>query len=115
MLLNPNQIRHHGHGYWDNPYDQDRPLGIELMEGTNIPMKYDGTKLSFESSAPTDVELNSLPHVELTSSLQWEPDKVELGINAVNIWKEPPKYIRTVASISSLHVAPVNEVKYQYM
>ena len=22
-LINPNQVRHHGIGYWDNPYDQD--------------------------------------------------------------------------------------------
>ena len=38
-----------------------------------------------------------------------------MGINAVEIRKEPPKYLRTVASISSSHVTPVNEVKYQYM
>ena len=116
MLLNPNQVRHHGHGYWDNPYDQDRPLGIELNEeGIWIPMKYNGTKLSFESSVPTDAELNSFPHIELTSSFQWEPGDVELGINAVETWKKPPKRLRTVAGISSSHASPVNEVKYQYI
>ena len=62
-LLNPNQIRHNSHGFWDNPYDTEHILSIELYnEGVSIPMKYRGTKLGFESAVPTMKELNTLPH-----------------------------------------------------
>ena len=29
-LINPNQIRHNGIGYWDNPYDSTHQLSIEV-------------------------------------------------------------------------------------
>ena len=55
-LINPNQIRHYGIGYWDNPYDEQRPLGIEVYDDLVIPMEFEGTKLQFNSYAPTDDE-----------------------------------------------------------
>ena len=55
-LINPNQVRHYGIEFWDNPFDKDKGLKIELDE-VLIRMKSEGTKVFFESSAPTDVEL----------------------------------------------------------
>ena len=79
-LINPNQVRHHGIGFWDNPYDQDRQLMIEINEhGLSIPMEYRGTKLVFQSSLPTEYELNELQHIELTSNQPWNPSTVNLG------------------------------------
>ena len=78
-LLNPNQIRHHGVGYWDNPYDSMHPLAIEVHEHeVSIPLKYRGTKLSFQTSLPTKDELDNLPHVELKSEATWDPGNVVL-------------------------------------
>ena len=79
-LINPNQVRHNGVGFWDNPYDQAHKLEIEIYEkNVSIPMQYYGTKLAFESTTPTEHELNVLPHVTLTSSIQWNPGEVVLG------------------------------------
>ena len=50
-------------------------------------MQYYGTKLAFESTTPTEEELNVLPHIVLTSSTQWNPGEVVLG----EIRSEPVK------------------------
>ena len=76
-LINPNQLRHSGVGFWDNPYDYNHKLGIEIYEnGINIPMVYQGTKLVFKTSVPTEQELNTLPHITLTSEQPWNPGDV---------------------------------------
>ena len=115
-LLNPNQIRHHGHGYRDNPYDMERKLGIEAYDGNielDIPMAYVGTKLSFTSTAPTNDELSKLPHVELTSSDQWDPGNVKLGINEIATLRVP-RCIQTISTVGKVQGFYINEVKYQY-
>mmetsp|Transcript_12720 Transcript_12720/g.18121 ORF Transcript_12720/g.18121 Transcript_12720/m.18121 type:complete len:140 (-) Transcript_12720:150-569(-) len=37
-LLNPNQIRHHGIGFWDNPYDMQHQLCIDVNYGPLKPL-----------------------------------------------------------------------------
>ena len=32
-LINPNQVRSYGIGFWDNPFDKERGLQIDLDEG----------------------------------------------------------------------------------
>ena len=79
-LINPNQVRHGGVGFWDNPYDYNHKLGMEVYENDmNIPMEYQGTKLVFKTSVPTEQELNTLPHITLTSEQPWNPSEVRLG------------------------------------
>ena len=78
-LINPNQIRHYGHDLWDNPYDKAHELEIDTTDGISIPMKYHGTKLSFNTTAPTEEEINVLKHIHLTSKRPWEPNLVSLG------------------------------------
>lgn len=113
-LLNPNQIRHNGHGFWDNPYDTGHVLSIEVYdEGISIPMKYRGTKLCFESAVPTTKELNTLPHIELTSSHQWNPGEVRLGINSIQSRIEN-RVVRLVSEVVSMQNVSVMEVAYQY-
>ena len=68
-LANPNQVRFNGVRFWDNPYDNMHELGIEVYDkDITIPMYFNGTKLIFESTVPTERELNVLPHLILTSS-----------------------------------------------
>ena len=78
-LLNPNQLRAHGIGVWDNPYDKMRPLEIETGLGANIPLSFKGTKLRFSSRVPTNRELETCPHIDMTSRREWNPDTVILG------------------------------------
>ena len=58
-LINPNQIRAYGIPLWYNTYDQSRngELSIELDEAVRVQMKTQGTKILFESRAPTKQEL----------------------------------------------------------
>ena len=78
-LINPNQIRHNGIDYWDNPYDRRHGLCINVDRGPKINLNLEGTKISFQSRVPTQKELDNCEYVELTSSLRWEPQEVKLG------------------------------------
>jgi hypothetical protein len=78
-LLNPNQVRHNGIDFWDNPYDKDKELSIQVDRGPTIPLEYVGTKLQFESRVPTRQELENCEHIEMTSDKLWEPGEVKLG------------------------------------
>ena len=70
-LLNPHQLRAHGHGVCDDPWDPHRELGIDL-DYLFIPLTLSGPNLSFESRVPTDWDMENLAIIELTSNL-WNP------------------------------------------
>ena len=74
-LHNPNQIRHNGHGFWDNPYDIARGLEIEAGPIT-ISLRQQGTKLGFVSRVPTKQELQNCTHINMTSVKQWNSNEV---------------------------------------
>jgi hypothetical protein len=46
-LINPNQIRSYGIDFWDNPFDRERGLLIDVNEELKIPMHSNGTKIQF--------------------------------------------------------------------
>ena len=78
-LINPNQIRHNKINYWDNPYDHEKPLAIEVQDTLTIPLQTKGTKIFFTTRTPTENELSSCMHVALTSSSEWNPQEVSLS------------------------------------
>ena len=80
-LINPNQIRAYGIPLWYNAYDQSRngELSIELDEVVRVQMKTQGTKIIFESRAPTKKELQECTKIHLTSKKEWNPDKVRMS------------------------------------
>ena len=65
-LINPNQIRHFGIELWDNTYDRHHNLLIKVDDTLNTEMVYEGTKCQFESRAPTQEELSTCPHYDMT-------------------------------------------------
>ena len=81
-LLNPNQLRHFGLTYQDNPFSPE-PLGI-TMDDLHIPLHSSGTKIQFATRCPTDTELCTLPAFELTSDHEWLPHNVNLGVAHVS-------------------------------
>lgn len=96
-LLNPNQIRAHGVKFWDNPYDPNHDLCIEISDELSIPLIMKGTKVYFESRVPTEDELLTCDQVELTSSNAWDPKEVVLA----SLEKEEnPDPVRMIKSIS---------------
>ena len=88
-LINPNQVRAHGIPFWDNPYDKERGLKIEL-DYVEVDLQMKGTKLFFESTAPTKRELEDCTRIYLTSRKEWNPIKVRLGKAESNRTEQPP-------------------------
>ena len=66
-LLTPNQIRHYGLNFWDNPYNKELALNIELDDSVNVTMQMKVTKIYFETRSPSEVELRYCPKLQLTS------------------------------------------------
>ena len=56
-LINPNQIRAYGVPFWDNPYDKERGLTIEVDDTVNIQINTMGENIQFETRHPTNKEL----------------------------------------------------------
>ena len=52
---------------------------IDIDRGPAIPLALDGTKVSFQSRAPTQYELDTCEYVEMTSGVLWDPHDVKLG------------------------------------
>ena len=77
-LINPNQVRHYGIGYWDNPFDPDHGLQIDICDDIVIPLQRQGTVIGFETRVPTDNELNTCEHIYMTSAQPWDPQQVQL-------------------------------------
>jgi hypothetical protein len=55
-LINPNQVRSYGIGFWDNPFDHTRGLIIDVNDELKIPMQLRGTKIQFSTRTPTMLE-----------------------------------------------------------
>ena len=64
---------------WDNPFDSNRELCVETEDGNTIDIMENCTNIGFDSRAPTEYELQSLPHVHLKSKFQRNPETVQLG------------------------------------
>ena len=78
-LINPNQVRDHGLEFWDNPFDKRQELAIIADDDLQIPLSYNGTRLTFKSRVPTRHELTHCQHIDMTNSFPWEPSQVQLG------------------------------------
>ena len=77
-LINPNQNRHFGIPVSDNPYDEDKELGID-HETAFIPFMTDGSTIFFDTYVPTDDELDTCPYIELTDGeIEWDPYHIEM-------------------------------------
>ena len=76
-LIHPNQIRAYGIPLWENAYNQSQngELSIELDKAVKVQMKTQGTKIIFESRAPTKQELQNkeCTKIHLTSKKEWNP------------------------------------------
>ena len=92
-LINPNQLRAHGITVQDNPFAGSMFISNERDEDTiSIPMFAMGTNICVKTRTPTQGELNSCPHVTLTSDIEWEPNNITFPkVNAIrrdiHTWK----------------------------
>jgi hypothetical protein len=92
-LINPHQLRDHGLGVCDDPWDPYRAVGIESDKGF-IPFSSQGTTLYFEMRSPTTWELDSLPIILLTAP-RWNPHDFTMPKGTVSVFS-------TVRSMESI-------------
>ena len=74
-----NQLRAFDVSVWDNPCDPNHSLSIEADNST-VEMKVDGIVVYVDTRSPTNEELNTLPHVVLTSEASWDPSKATYNL-----------------------------------
>jgi hypothetical protein len=77
-LINPNQLRAHGTEVQDNPFG-----GTMFVKDTDetvmIPMCADGTNICINTRTPTQEELDTCPHIHLTSDREWDPNNIKFS------------------------------------
>ena len=75
-LINPNQLRHYGTFVQDNPMS-DLPLSI-ITEDSEFSMDLTmaGTIVYADTFTPSELELQTCPHITLTSPTPWDPHNV---------------------------------------
>ena len=74
-LINPNQLQSYGVDVQDNPFAKE-DLAI-ITDDYIIPLDTQGTTIFCDMRSPTEVELQQLPRVVLTSAINWDPQKVQ--------------------------------------
>jgi hypothetical protein len=75
-LFNPNQLRQFGTIVQDNPYSRE-PVRVISPDGDfTACLQSKGTDIYIKTWAPSQVDLESYPHVTLSSSAPWNPRDV---------------------------------------
>jgi hypothetical protein len=104
-LINPNQIRSYGIPFWDNPFNLNMRLRIDVNDELQTPMRTKGTKVLFSTRTPTARELSECPYIIMTSPAAWNPQDVTINeASAIPIATLPfyrESYISRVGSIRS--------------
>ncbi len=77
-LINPNQLRYAGIIVQDNPFHSTDPLAI-THEDVVLHLHSQGTTIFFETTTPTQQELDYSPHIILTLDTEWNPHTVQLA------------------------------------
>ena len=75
-LVNPNQLRNYGITVQDNPFADIQTHIATEDESVFIPLQSEGTTIFMETRTPSDLELQTCPHITLTSSSPWDPRAV---------------------------------------
>ena len=108
-LINPNQVRHYGINFWENPYDKERGLRIELEDSIDVILRTKVTKVLFDTKSLSDAELRDCLQLQITSRNEWNPATVSLNEMTTGIHNNRPSM-----RISELKVS-TNRHDYKYL
>ena len=105
-LLNPNQLRHYGTIVQDNP-TLPLPLSI-IAEDRSFCMELfmQGTTVRVQTYSPTQTELETCPHVVLSSPSPWDPNNISFPKSRMSI-EEMMNDMRHVSSTTSSQIEDV--------
>ena len=105
-LINPNQVRHSGLDFYDNP------------DGLNLPLRYKGTKCMFSSRVSTHAELSSCVHYKMTSRDEWDPESLDLSnirkLSQSKLRKQKMIYMVTTNGVSPSSRSAADDEDYHY-
>jgi hypothetical protein len=112
-LLNPNQICYAGNQVFNNPFDHDNAVHMNIFGKLGgsvvVPIKVVGTILLFTTHVPMANELAVLPHFHLTLTDEWCPHTILLP--SLRVVEEVPssgaKLYDVVDDVSSLRLNDV--------
>ena len=99
-LLNPNQLRYFGVNVQDDP-TSNQPLSL-ITEDTNfaMPLQRAGTIVFCNTRTPTQNELETCPHIQLSSFKPWDPSNVHFSTSLHSLGEEIER-IRRVGSATT--------------
>jgi hypothetical protein len=108
-LVNPNQLRAFELTVQDNPY-AEAPIFIstEDMEFT-MPLSSKGTILGVATRTPTDQELQTCPHIVLSSEYEWDAQNIRFPKASRSVEEEVARTIGVVGT-SNGEVPEMDEV-----
>ena len=78
-LINPNQVWNYVNNFWENPYNKERGLGIELDDSIDVILRTKGTTVLFDTRSRSDAELRDCPQLQITVRNEWNPGMVSLN------------------------------------
>ena len=76
-LINPNQLRHHGVEVQDNPYAMEPMTIISHEHDFCACLESNGSTIFIKTWTPTQEDLESYPHIHLSSSNHWNPQQIK--------------------------------------
>ena len=98
ILINPNQMQHYGIKVQDDP-TSDEPLHIMLENNDfNMELNMKGTIIFADTFTPSEKDLQSCPHIFMTSPHEWNPHKVDFYSHARKFEDEMTSRYQTSAS-----------------
>jgi hypothetical protein len=77
-LINPKQLRYAGITVQNNPFHPTELMAI-THEDVVLHLHSQGTTIFFETTTPTQQELNHSPHIILTFDTEWNPHTAQLA------------------------------------
>jgi hypothetical protein len=102
-LVNPNQLRAYGITVQDNPFST-APIYISTEDNDfTIPLTSKGTILGVNSRTPTDHELQTCQHVQLSSDHEWDPQNVRFPEATRTVEEEVSRKIGSIRRNQDVH------------
>ena len=87
-LINPNQLRHYGVNIQDDP-TPNRPLSVISENGDfYMPLHQKGKIVYLDIYTPTHKELDTFPHINLSSQHPWNPSNLDFFQNQQSLQEE---------------------------
>ena len=91
-ILGVNQVRHHQHEVNETAEYFGGQQNIVTLEEKTIPLKFQDSMTWLKISYPSDEDLTSLPIIEMTSDVPWDPSLTGQRPIAPMTKKKPPDY-----------------------